>query len=858
MGNRQESSKNKVNILWLDANVNNPPNDEYQNEFKKIEGVEFNPFTETNDCIEIIKKIRYEKTFIIISGSILKDFYNEFKKIIKDIEILPEILIFTSNRRLISVKKDIPNLNFPLFDVNSVFTYFDAVEKRLKMENLYIPKTIEPIKIENDETFCFEYIKEKSYLNFPLNYTVYIEYPTKNEISNFNKFLLNKFSNFENFKFLIQQLILNIKIPCEILVKYYLRAYTLESDFYKEMNYYLERKSGKDYETYIKVVYYSLLKQYIKPNIKEKLYRGTRIKKDELEYIKKAFKNKKEGLPACICYCKAFLSSSSKEKIALDFMIRKQKTDKEEYVIFEFEKGTELDNQDASNSIIEKISEYDFEKETLFFPFSSFEIIKLSEEITYIKDKKYYIFYRIYLNYLGKYRKIIDPKEKSPETEYTKNFFKTEIVDKFELVKYKEKFSFDVEKLIPEEKRKNYIQAVYEINNNDINKNIRILNSSDLNKEEIKKLCNIYLNDKKIDFGFEYKFDKIGNYTFEFEFINLLTNTSNLFYNCKSLISLDFNKFKTNNITDMSDMFNGCSLLKSLDLSNFKTNQVTNMKNMFCDCTSLNSLDVSSFNTVYVTDMSNMFCNCDSLPSLDLSNFKTKSVETMNRMFYNCKSLNYLNISNFTTELVKNMSEMFSLCSSLNSLDLSKFETFNVTEMNKMFYQCSSLTSVNVNNFITENVNTMENMFTDCTLLTSLDLSSFDTKKVTNMKEMFKNCTSLQTLNIKKFDNLGVKNMKNIFTECKSLITLIMSRSFRYNKNAFEDLNNKVKIIYEDTILNNRDIIDFFNDYDKSEKENNSVVSTCTNKYLLNIFKDYVGNKDESNNNSNDGLYNRP
>ena len=833
-----------VNILWLDANINNETNLEYQKEFKKLNGDNFHPFTKVNDCIKKIQEIRYEKTFIIISGSILKDFYKEFEKIKNKIQILPEILIFTSYKRSISVKQEISNFKDSLFDINSVFVNYNAVEKRLKMENSYTPNELEPLNIEKNEAFSFEYIKEKNYLTMPILYADNIECPTKYEISKFNEFLLNKYSKEEDFKLLIQQLILNIKIPCEILVKYYLRAYTLESVFYKEMNYYLMNESGKDYETYIKVLYFSLRQKYIEPEVNKKLYRGTRIKKEELKYIENAFKYKKENLPSCICYSKAFLSSSLKEEVALTFMSRKSKKEDEEYAIFEFEKPNEIDIQNTSNSIVIKMSRFEHEEEILFFPFSSFEISKLPEERTYIsEDNKYYTFYRIYLKYLGKYRNIIDSKEKIPETNFTKNFLNTDIADKSKMEK-SYNFLFDYKKTYyTEAKRKNSIQAVYEINDNDINKNINILNCNDSNKEEIKKLCNIYLNDKKIDFCFEYKFDKKGNYTIKFEFTDLLTSTNKLFYNCKNLISLDFGNFKTNNITDMSDMFNGCSLIKSLDLSNFKTNNLNNMKSMFYDCTSLINLDVSSssFNTTYVTDMSNLFCNCVSLNNLDLSNFKTKSVEKMNRMFYNCKSLTFLNISNFSTELVTNMSEMFSLCSSLNSLDLSEFATFNVTEMNNMFYNCSSLSSINVSNFNTEKVNNMENMFTECSSLTSLDLSSFDTKEVTNMKEMFKNCSSLQILNLKNFSNINVKNMKNIFTECKSINNLIISKSFRYKKNIFEDLNKEATIIYEDNELNVGNIVDFFNNADDEDKKSNiSDSNTDTKIHLSNIFKEYV------------------
>ena len=45
---------------------------------------------------------------------------------------------------------------------------------------------------------------------------------------------------------------------------------------------------------------------------------------------------------------------------------------------------------------------------------------------------------------------------------------------------------------------------------------------------------------------------------------------------------------------------------------------------MFYDCKSLKSLDISNFNTQNVNNMSGMFYNCKSLTSLDVSNFNTQ------------------------------------------------------------------------------------------------------------------------------------------------------------------------------------------------------------------------------------------
>ena len=60
-----------------------------------------------------------------------------------------------------------------------------------------------------------------------------------------------------------------------------------------------------------------------------------------------------------------------------------------------------------------------------------------------------------------------------------------------------------------------------------------------------------------------------------------ITSTSNMFYGCSSLTSLDLSNFNTSNVMNMNGMFNGCSGLTSLDLSNFDTSNVLFMNYMF-------------------------------------------------------------------------------------------------------------------------------------------------------------------------------------------------------------------------------------------------------------------------------------
>ena len=90
----------------------------------------------------------------------------------------------------------------------------------------------------------------------------------------------------------------------------------------------------------------------------------------------------------------------------------------------------------------------------------------------------------------------------------------------------------------------NYIIAEINVKDEDINKNIKILNSYEesfrtspgkfiednifKNEEEIKK-CKIEINDELIPFNYYHKFKSKGKYTIKYSFKNTLTNTCLMF-----------------------------------------------------------------------------------------------------------------------------------------------------------------------------------------------------------------------------------------------------------------------------------------------------------------------------------------
>ena len=96
-------------------------------------------------------------------------------------------------------------------------------------------------------------------------------------------------------------------IPLHILSKYFLKFYTEEGGFYRDLNRDLTNDKFDDYHPFIFLLYDSLNKGFIK-SYKGRLYRGDKINKIEFnKIISNKNKNKNEKL---FYFSKKFLSFS--------------------------------------------------------------------------------------------------------------------------------------------------------------------------------------------------------------------------------------------------------------------------------------------------------------------------------------------------------------------------------------------------------------------------------------------------------------------------------------------------------------------------------------------------------------------
>ena len=280
-------------------------------------------------------------------------------------------------------------------------------------------------------------------------------------------------------------------------------------------------------------------------------------------------------------------------------------------------------------------------------------------------------------------------------------------------------------KCIPKQnhpENQNVIKCIYNIKNDDLNKDIKIYDNKKYIQSKIKSI-NILSEEEQKNIVLEgkYRFKKEGKHYIYITFDNKVDNLSNMFYNCSSLNKVYIPSFPDNQIEDMSNMFQGCTSLTEINF-------------------------LPSFNTQNVIDMSKMFLSCESLENINLSFLNTENVIFMSGMFFRCQSIKEIDLSSFNTEKVTDMSNMFNECIKLEKIDLSSFNIKNVSNMSSMFENCNSLEKLDLSSFGGNNISTMNNIFKRCESLEEIDLSKINLQNNTNVDYMFKACSSLKTI----------------------------------------------------------------------------------------------------------------
>ena len=843
----QKESNKQVNVVWINQNMDTPQDQLYLEELGKNKQLKVKCFKEIGSTINYLKNLEFEETYLITNGKFYIKFIEEFKKNIREICVIPKIIILTTDKKDFLTKNP-EYKNFekdPYYNLGGIQTSFDDIKKFIFKKN-EPKKEIKEFKDnknnqisrfltnnQNDKDLIFEYVDSNIKLVYPLLYKSLIKINKNDNINLFTGSLYDKYKKFKDIYDLFNPIIDLSNVPIELLSKYYARLQTLQTAFYTDINKDLRENNKENYLIYIKVLYEGLKLKSFKLSEDEVLYRGGKLSNNEIEKIKKDLKDlankKKEEKeePGIIVFSKTFLSFSKEESIAKEFLGDREKGLNK--VIFILENTKKIDYNLSTHADIEKISFYPIEKEVLFFPFSAFKIKEMNEKkvkeevkIKEMNEKKVKeeIIYEIKLIYLNKYLEGLEKfnteinlDKTIPKTKYTEFLEESGLIEKmtYELkpiIKNYANYKKEIDK-VPDQNEKtedndkkekikkndkkeimkannknnNYIIAEIEIKESDLNKDIRIINSYE-NQSKEGEQENKNKNEKEIKDNIEITInDEIIPFSYSYKFKE------------KGKYKIKYS-FK-NNLANTNYMFYKCEYLIKIDLSKLNTENVKDMNHMFSECKSLTNIDLTNINTKNVDDMKYMFRGCSSLTNINLSSFDTQKVKYMESMFDGCQSLISLNLSNFKTENVINMKYMFYKCSSLTSLNLFNFTNQKLKDISCMFSGCSSLKNINLKKFNTDNVADMSCVFSECESLISIDLSNFDTKNVTNMKYMFYKCSSLTSLNLSNFDTQNVTNMSNMFENCTILRNLDLSNfdmsGVTFSDNMFSGCNSLKK-----------------------------------------------------------------
>ena len=400
-----------INYMWIDKDINEPGFDNlYYNEIfdEKRKCYKFN---NVDEGLQKLFSLKYQEITVIISAEKFPEFFEKFDKKInntKDINEFPfpTVVIFCNQKEKF-ISNLILNNNYDnnyLLNKNLIFNVTADLVDFINGNNE-----------ENVEDLTFDEVKNLKELIIPCFYSYLIQDTTETEIDYFNHNIITNFKDDEKktekqIKGIIRNLKRNHLNSKELISKNWLKIYTIESNFYKEMNKVLRTQDENKFVYYplIKICYEGIRKKFLDPVYKKTLFRGSLISKKELEKLIKKFENnikiqkeKNQEFPKVIVYSRSFLSFSEKADVAKVFaLLKHEHNDKLEKIVYEIQeiKNDELDENTLSNCSLKEFSQNKTEEEVLLFPLSCFEIIEIIKKEPPALEK-----YRIILKYLGRY-----------------------------------------------------------------------------------------------------------------------------------------------------------------------------------------------------------------------------------------------------------------------------------------------------------------------------------------------------------------------------------------------------------------------------------------------------------------------
>ena len=229
-----------------------------------------------------MKYIEFQETKVIISGKLYSEFVKKFKENIIDMCVAPKIIVFASNKeKFIENNKEYQNNSNLFYKFGGIATTIDEIKKFLKNE-------IKPQKMQKEEDIqlTFEFIDCIEKLQLPLFFKCLIDTASNDNMEEYTNLLYNTYSkDNDELKKLLDSIISMKNIPIELLSKYFARLYTIESDFYKDINKDLGLNKIEKNLSFIKTLYEGVKLKSLSLASNTILYKGSQISNEEVKKI---------------------------------------------------------------------------------------------------------------------------------------------------------------------------------------------------------------------------------------------------------------------------------------------------------------------------------------------------------------------------------------------------------------------------------------------------------------------------------------------------------------------------------------------------------------------------------------------
>ena len=514
-----EAIDEKGYILWIDKDVKSEENKklldnlEDNPQYQQIKNFEFICLNNLNNAFIVLKMIKFKIVYIIINGNLYPEYYYKLKKYKNLINCIPVSVIYASDdfknvclKRLrhYSLNNEIyESINNSYYNYGGITSDFysclDFVSNfYFGIKNKFFPKFEKKITYKN--IIYFEKINSEMQLIIPFLFNELLNEENKisdNEIQYFKYMLLNRHGN-DKIINRISPILFTKDMPHELMLKYFIRAYTEKASFYESINNSLIKNQGKEYLAFINLLYEALSYKNLQISEEDYLYRYINIEKNKIDLILEKFanwnKNEDKSIPLFLVYSCGILSfTKDKNKINVIPSINEN----EYHVIFKLKNDDKIINKYTYNIDIEDISVFKEEKEVLFLPFTTFILSNIYNSKNNEQDCII-----IEIEYLGKYESLLNNYNKGKIKKYFMNCFKkqnylNELIKKnligANFNNEEEKISYILDKVIEKIRSKFNIlidkdeYSVDEINYKEIiNANERLtFNSKNYEKEEL-------------------------------------------------------------------------------------------------------------------------------------------------------------------------------------------------------------------------------------------------------------------------------------------------------------------------------------------------------------------------------------